>query len=159
MPINRFLTVDDPAGASESTHMLDEHNKHSNTQNLGKHTVDGRNPSISSIHLGCIEPCKYWDFNYQPQLVSLPDFLHWVSGKGSRWHMKSPRMRAKKLKGPSNPYQGSSCGIFSICPNDLEAILRLLQDFFQEPIPSRQICFVFASTSWRPSCFVWTCVF
>ena len=21
-------------------------------------------------HLGCMKPCKYWDFNYQPQLVS-----------------------------------------------------------------------------------------
>ena len=26
-------------------------------------------------HLGCMKPCKYWDFNYQPQLVN-PRFLN-----------------------------------------------------------------------------------
>ena len=23
-----------------------------------------------------LEPCKKWDFNYQPQVVSLPDLFH-----------------------------------------------------------------------------------
>ena len=33
--------------------------------------VDGS--EIPNNHLVCIRPYEYWDFNYQSQLVSLPD--------------------------------------------------------------------------------------
>ena len=36
-----------------------------------RHTVDGRNPKQPPR---MYKPCKEWDFNYLPQLVSLPDF-------------------------------------------------------------------------------------
>ena len=45
-----------------------------NTSGITIHTVDGS--EIPNNHLRwCKNPVKSWDFNYQPQLVSLPDFF------------------------------------------------------------------------------------
>ena len=40
-------------------------------------------------HLGCMKPCKYWDFNYQPQLVN-PGFLNHQQYLHDLHHQKSP---------------------------------------------------------------------
>ena len=62
-------------------------------------------------HLGCIKPCKWWDFNYQAQLVLIPDLPSTASGgPSSKWwtSLNGNRM----LQGGEHAH-GSDLGDFS----------------------------------------------